>query len=239
MMTNAFAVPCQIGLGYRLISILRVTSLVVTLLVVAKDADAQGFINLNFDQSTIISSDPSGYGYNIGSAQVTGWTTDSQFTQGSTVLYNQQTIDSGCVSLFGADYVPWSAVQGQYSVYLKNGAYSWGPTFSSSIGQTGQIPTWANSMTYIGSSYNLQITFNGNLLSFTAVNNNPNYTTYTADISSFAGQTGLLLFTAPASGGSGLIDNIQFHTTAVPEPHAASLCICGIAGLLWWRKRMQ
>src|ERR1019366_2253711 len=89
-----------------------------------------------------------------------------------------------------------------YSVYLEGPSYippnNSNPT-SASIGQTGTIPTTAQSVTfYLGDTYGtLQITFNGQPLSLMDISNTLNYTIWGADISAYAGQNGQLLFTAP------------------------------------------
>ena len=69
-----------------------------------------------------------------------------------------------------------------------------------------------------------------------AISNAANYTIYGADISAYSGQTGELLFTAPFRI-SGMLDNIQFSSTPLPElngliyiTNAASITITGYNG---------
>jgi hypothetical protein len=68
-----------------------------------------------------------------------------------------------------------------------------------------------------------EVTFR--LLSINNINNAQTYAVWEADISAYAGQTGELLFTC-ADYNAGMLDNIQFSTSSVPEPS-----ICGLFGL--------
>lgn len=77
----------------------------------------------------------------------------------------------------------------------------------------------------------LQVSFNGNLLSysiFSAGSNFINY--YAADISAFQGQSGELRFTIlPKSPLFGvMLDDILFCPTAIPEPSVISLSALGL-----------
>jgi PEP-CTERM motif len=196
---------------------------------------AQGFVNLNFEQSVINSG-------TSGTANVSGWTeyngwSDVNYSGGMTVVYNNQTLDDSGIALEGTDY--WTpAIQGKYSILLFGGSiYAENSTNGAAIGQTGQIPASAQSITYWGSA--LQVTFDGQPLSFTTISNEPNYTVWGADISAYAGQTGQLLFTAPWPNGGGLLDNIQFSSSPVPEPSALALFTLGGVLLAWrqWKTR--
>jgi hypothetical protein len=183
----------------------KVSSLIFAILVLCKGTLAQGFVNFDFELSTITSSSPSGYGFNWGMANVSGWTAygdraSSNYTGGTSVFYNDQWLDSASVALVDANY--WSpALHREYAILLFGGTSAGATTNGAAIGETGQIPLTAQSITYWGSSWNhqqnLQITFNGQLLSFIAISNTATYTIYGADISAYAGQTGELRFTAP------------------------------------------
>jgi hypothetical protein len=200
--------------------------LVAVSLTLPWDVFGQGFVNLNFETTTI-TPNPYGPGY---VATVPGWT----WTPGGSpwVYFNSATLDEPGVSLEGTNwYVP--AIEGQYSISLQGGtAYAY-DTNGASIGQTGQIPLTARSISYWGGA--LQVTFNGQMLSFSAVSNAPNYTVFTADISAYAGQTGQLLFTAPWRSEA-YLDNIQFSSIAIPEPSVLNLfgicafCLCWLKG---------
>src|SRR5262249_13167976 len=123
------------------------------------------------------------------------------------------------------------ALQGNYSVLLLGGEAVGNNTNGASIGQSGQIPNAARSITYWGGSRNsLQITFAGHLLAFSVISNVNSYTVFGADISAYAGQTGELLFHAPPQTGGGMIDVIQFSSQPIPEP--GFLGLWGLAALL-------
>jgi hypothetical protein len=44
------------------------------MLLFCESGRAQGFVNLNFENTVIVSSQPSGDGYNYGTANVSAWT---------------------------------------------------------------------------------------------------------------------------------------------------------------------
>ena len=85
----------------------------------------------------------------------------------------------------------------------------------------------------------MQATFNGQPIDFLVTGSTANYTIYSADISAYAGQTGQLLFTLPPNvdGDYAILDNIQFSTTAVPEPGPFALAALGtlLLGFRRWR----
>lgn len=221
---------------------LRVAFFVALSLVAGRNLSGQGFINLNFEQSTIVSSSPSGYGFNIGTADVPGWAAygweAANYSGGTSLIYNNQPMSDAGVSLLGTDY-PVPAIQGQYSILLLGGTPPLFPEYGgSSIEQTGLIPPSAKSISYWEGSYDagpLHVTFNGQPLSFTAVGGTANYTVWLADISAYAGQTGPLVFTAPWESG-GMIDNIQFLSSPAPEPGTLCLICIGLLFLFWRMK---
>jgi hypothetical protein len=105
-----------------------------------------------------------------------------------------------------------------------------------SIGQTGTIPIGTESLTYWSSGGALQVTFNGLPIDFLVTGTTANYDIYSADISAYAGETGQLLFTAPAND-SALLDNIQFSASPVPEPSVFALTALGGLLLGFLRRR--
>ena len=99
------------------------------------------------------------------------------------------------------------------------------------VGQTGQIPTNALTLFFLGRLNGGNVSFNGQTLVANIVGGTSNYDIYAANIAGFSGQTGELLFTT-ALGQTSFIDNIQFSTVAVPEP--SSLSLLGLAGFGFW-----
>jgi hypothetical protein len=127
-------------------------------------------------------------------------------------------------------------LQGTYSLNLEgaSGSFDNNPT-TASIGQTGTIPLTAQSLTFFANlGGTVLVTFNGQNLPFSAIGNGVDYTIYGSDISSYAGQTGQLLFTATLESGA-LLDNIQFSSLPVPEPSELALGALG-ASLLGFRR---
>jgi MYXO-CTERM domain-containing protein len=216
-------------------------ALLMALLFADQIGFSQGFLNLNFEQSIIVSSSPSGEGFNDGIADVLGWTeyngwADANYSDYTTLIYNDEPLDSPGVCLEGLDYFR-PAIQGNYSIFMRGGSTAFAQVHPdlpiiASIGQTAQIPSYANSITY-WASQGLQVSFNGQPLSFTDVSDTANYSVWTADISAYAGQTGQLLFT-----GEGLLDNIQISPRPVPEPSGFALGALG-ALLLGFRRRQN
>lgn len=184
---------------------------------------AQGFVNLDFEQ-----------GYSV-SNTIPHWTAYDNGVP-ITVLFDATSLSGASVSLFdtnGPYYLP--PIQGKYFAWLIGGYEpSYGPV---ALGQTGQVPVWAESISFSGSDVGMQITFNGQLLNFLVTGSTANFNTYAADISAFAGQTGQLLFTVPPYNNGGMLDNIQFSSSPVPEPGELALVVFSalLFGCRRWR----
>jgi len=129
------------------------------------------------------------------------------------------------------------AIDGDYSVLLQSSYFSSLP----SISQTGTIPVGTQSLLFeaepgLGT---LDVFIGTQIVSFSAIGSEANYTLYAAGISAWAGDTEQLTFTALESD-SGMnnweIDDISFSPNAVPEPSPPALT--GIGGMLFalWRR---
>jgi hypothetical protein len=216
----------------------------VTVVFFCQDVFGQGFVNLGFENTTFTTFLVNEYsGYYATNATVPGWNWTPQQTFGygdpsTTVAYNNLALDSPAVTLHGTnDPYGYQAISGKYSILLQGGSPSVPSTSYSSIWQTGQIPSTAQSIIYWGGA--LQVSFNGQPLSFSDMGDTPNYTIWGANISAYAGQTGQLLFTAPWET-TAFLDNIQFSSSAVPEP--SEFALSGLGALLlsfrrWTKKR--
>jgi hypothetical protein len=217
--------------------------ILLAFLVLCRSGQAQGFVNLNFEQAAV--SHPPGLNYDVyASNAIPGWTAYFNGSPQSIIGYDTINLDEAGIFLEDSNAPAGSGllpIQGNYSVLLQASSFAIGHTVS--IGQTGTIPSTAQSLTFFGSlaantlGENLQLTFNGQALSFMAISNALNYTVYEAGISPFAGQTGQLLFTAPVQTFA-LLDNIQFSSTAVPEPSELALGALGalLLGFRRWKK---
>ena len=187
---------------------------------------AQGFLNLNFENATILTSR---------TATIPGWAVNTgNYVNGdiNSIPYNDSAMDAPAVSLEGTNAPSPSlqAIQGNYSIFLQGGSRFSPDTNGASIWQTGQISSFAQSMTYWGNA--LQVTFNNQLLAFNAISSTPNYTVWRTDISAYAGQTGQLMFTAPWQS-SAMLDNIRFSALPIPEPGSLALVLAGGLLVAW------
>ena len=209
---------------------------------------AQGFINLNFEAANV-----SAYGAEPAVVPATnaipGWTAYINGFEQNQIAFNSIALSNAAESLHGTNS-SMTPLQGKYSVLLQSGNFDSQNGNYAAIGQTGQIPLSALSLLFWGNDLTgWKITFAGQVLVFSAVSSTANYTVYGANISAYAGQTGELLFSAiqypnpfgsfpPTSQAYGLIDNIQFSSTAVPEPSALALAVLGATLLIGRRKKL-
>jgi len=220
--------------------------LLIILFILVQNGQAQGFINLNFESAQIV-HDPSG-GYpesSYASNAIPGWTAYISGVPQTDIIYNSVPLSAPSVTLQGTNSPYYQAIHGQYSMML------WGEfnplqlsfkTNSAAIGQTGQIPISAQSLLFWGAIGGMQVTFNGQPLTFFTIGSTTYYNIYGTDISAFAGQTGELLFLNPnygypPNGGPATIDNIQFLTSSVPEP--STLALGALGGLLLGFRRWR
>jgi hypothetical protein len=203
---------------------------------------AQSFANLNFESANIT-------GFSSGSIPthnaIPDWNAYISGVAQSTILYDDETLSDPAISLQDTNSI-YPQIQGSYAVLLQgqfNPSHNSIYTNSVSIGQSGLIPSTAESLIFlanitVGGPYvdNMQLTFNGQNLSYNPIGSGANYTIYDADISSFAGQTGQLLFTVPYNGGV-FLDNIQFSINPVPEPGGRALGVLGGLCLIGCRRQ--
>ena len=192
------------------------------------------FQNLDFEDATIVPDTSSFYYPYVvyASDAIPGWTAYVGGSQVSEILYNDEFLSGGAVSIIGTSYSRPS-IQGNYSIIL--GGFNY-PGFlrTAGIGQTGQVPGNALSLIFWGNIGANDVSFDGQTLSLTVLGSTANYNIYGADISRFEGQTGQLLFTT-VPGGHDMIDNIQFSSSEIPEPSIVGLS--ALSGLLLaWRR---
>ena len=193
---------------------------------------SQGFVNLDFEHP-ILPFNPVNFHVPISSA-LPGWVgyyASVSFGTNivSQILYNAVSTGAAAISLhdtFDQEDLP---IAGEYSVFLQSSSPS--GQYSSSIGQTGQIPVNTQSLTFlVRPTYLLQVSFGGQIIPLFVIGTMGGNDILGGDISAFAGQTGELLFTAPYLGG-GMIDNIQFSSSPVPEPSPFALSVLAFSAL--------
>ena len=206
------------------------------LLSAALSAQAQGtFKNLDFEAANV-----SGYSspnYIPTTNAIPGWTAYLGGTPQAYILYNNETLGDAAVSLQGTNGI-YQPIQGRFFVLLQATFLASTPE-TAAIGQIGQVPVTAQSLIFWGDTSDsglasdMQITFNGSDIPYSAIGGGTGYTVYGADISAFAGDTGQLLFTV-FNNTYAQIDNIQFSNLPIPEPGVFGLSALG-ALLLGWR----
>lgn len=203
---------------------------------------SQSFINLNFESEvpSVFESD----GLLPASNAIPGWTA---YISG----ISQEKIEgSEVVSVGNAKIIlevpgnvnGFPAIQGNFSVVIWGQYNAGNPNTdnnnTAAIGQTGQIPSSLQFISFCGSIGNMYATFNGQPLAFVVTGSTATYNIYSANASSFAGQTGQLLFTdnsyANFSYGPAQIDNIQFSSSDVPESQYLSLFGACIFTIYCW-----
>ena len=186
---------------------------------------SQGFVNLNFENVN------TSQGSTLPTNAVFGWLVSSPF-----IFYNDIALDGNVVDLVGTNNsVGPSAIQGNYSIFIQGGSQFDPDHSGAAIMQTVLVPATSHSITYWGGQ--LQVSFNNQALAFNAIGSGSGYTIWQADVSAFAGQTGQFSFVAPWQT-SGLLDNIQFSTSPVPEPSTFALAALGglLLGFRRWRR---
>ncbi len=206
------------------------TTILMVIFFVSRMVFSQGFVNLNFESATMLSTSQS-----YASNAIPGWTAYISGIPQTTIVYNSVPLSDPEVTLQGMNNGLYPVVQGNYFVMLwgqfNPGNYPDFDTNTAAIGQIGQIPQTAQSLTFWGNIGGMQATFNGQALDFTLTGNTANYNIYTVDISAYAGQTGQLLFTdayyGNNYGGPGMLDNIQFSSSSVPETNVLVLIVFG------------
>src|ERR1044071_381106 len=183
------------------------------------------FLNLDFESANVQDLPYPGPGEAVNiSDGVPGWNVSP--TIGLDQMgHNSFSIGGAAVEILGPAWPSSQLLQGSYTVALY--ASVAGPPVVPDIFQTGQIPAGSQSLRFYGAG-DFGLTFGGQSISLVQVGSAPNYKIFGGVISAFAGQTGLLVFT-----GNGLLDNIAFSPTAIPEPSVVGVLVAGGLLLAW------
>jgi len=243
-----------------------IAGLIIAFSLVNPAAEAQSFINLNFESATL--SPESGYQNwpNLVpiSQALPGWNAYLGSVEQTEVGQNTFANSYATVDILGPGWGtqpgPFGAnigiIDGNYSVLLQGG-YSSDDSYNgyvnASIAQTGMVPATAESLTfrawdYLGNLNLFAVSFNGNTLSPTLLGTGTSpsgqpYNIYGVNIVPYAGQTGQLEFTADGSAAEPtiLLDDISFSTQAVPEPSILGLTAIGglVFGARGWFARRR
>jgi hypothetical protein len=208
-------------------------------LILSRDINAQGFVNLNFENASLNGYSPGAFNVPTNNA-IPGWFAYFGASSLTSISYNGLSLGGANVSIIDTNnsggLLP---LRGKYSVLLQGSSF--GAPTAAAVGQTGQIPINTLSLLFYQSLtiYGLQVTFNGQAIPLFQTGATTNYAIMGGDISAFAGQTGQLLFSALPNLGNALLDNIQFSSSPIPEP--SSLALVALGGL-WlgfrrWKRR--
>ena len=227
-------------------------SLVISLGCLSNTCRAQGtFQNLGFEQANVppVPAGQSG-GFVAASNGLPGWIAYYGINQATQILHNDFTTGSVNISILGPTNGPLSLpiIEGNYSAFIQAGIDNITGTslISAAIAQTGVIPLGTESIEFKllpTTSYSgFAVTFAGQNISYGPISSTANYILFGGDVSSFAGQTNELRFTASPTASDPFssyeLDSIVFSTSPIPEPGTWALLLCGAAvlGLYRWRK---
>jgi hypothetical protein len=202
----------------------------VALLVGVAGAAGQGtFQNLNFEKANVPGVPPLQFGSDLLTTNgVPGWTVYLGGIQQTWMAHNSVSLGGALLTILGPQWFPSQILEGSYTVSLQRSMA--GPLVTAGIGQTGQIPSAAESIRFYGQANgDYAVAFGGQSIPLVALGSGPNYTIFGGDVSAFANQTAELLFQ-----GTGLVDAIQFSNLRIPEPNIFGLSALG-ALLLGWR----
>jgi hypothetical protein len=217
---------------------------------------AQGFQNLDFEQATISTPDYLGripFTNAFPHWQASGSWHQSvgdwwEYLQPGLAYYNGSDMDQMTVGVYDSLH----PVAGNYTAYIEA---DFGSMTSGSIrlSQTALIPASARSILFATSQYNtsflghnaqLYFSVNGQQISYSSVQVQPDFTLWAADITAYAGLNSTISFTvSEAYAGSDHwifgygLDNISFSTTPVPEPTTAVLLAAGLVCLFALRRK--
>lgn len=192
-------------------------------------ARGQGFENLNFESAQNLPANPDGRVLVSVANALPDWAAFAGPNTLSSIYYvTDNNGSSSLVQLEGG------------SAALSGNNLSVGLYVGGLISQTGLVPGNAESLQFEASSYvNLEVTLGGEILSYTALSQGPDYFVYGANIpANMDGQMETLTF------GNGisqtLLDDIEFSpTSVVPEPSECALLGFGamLFGLCCWRNQ--
>lgn len=218
-------------------------TLVITILIFGSwHCLSQGFVNLNFEDATIVPDPSSPYYPNAvyASDAIPGWTATG-FIGPNDILYNSASLGSTSVSILGTSGTP-PALDGNFSIYLYGGVTA----ASASISQTAVVPVSAASLLFEaqqGGTGILQVSLGGQNISFSALSTGSNYTLYGGNIpSAFDNQSEQLMFSAlEGENNFWNVDDIQFSPSAVPEPSEFALGALGalLLGFRRWKNSLR
>jgi hypothetical protein len=227
---------------------------VVVSLSLFQTVSGQGFQNQGFEANPILVGPDLG----IGSRYVIpDWTVSFNNTpQQSGVWIGAYILDYTTAAIFVSPSA--KVIAGSQSVFLAASSYeaAVGGFSTESISQTGTVPSMANSIQFkLGTilgfggtvdlgqpQNNFYVTLNDQIVPLQIIANNGSYLTLAGDVSMWAGQSaqvsiGVGVPYQPFDNGeilySGIIDDVSFSPSPVPEPKVLSIFFFSVLFILW------
>jgi hypothetical protein len=201
----------------------------------------QAFTNLNFESANVpnVPTNQGGAIVLVASG-MPGWTANPSALGPNMIFHNGVSDGGAAIAIEGPQWYSSQILQGNYTAYIVGSRF--GTPASAYIAQTGTIPMFTESIVFdtsLGADF--QVTFGGQTIPTEQLGTGANYVIMGGDVSAFAGQSEELRFTALPNVGGGLLDNIQFLTSPVPEPGTLALVGVGAAllGLRQGRKGLM
>lgn len=202
-------------------------------------ANAQQFINLDFEAATVAPTAPGGFGGVTDPAVAfPGWTVGFPGTSiGPVTLYNNATLGTPAQVLVGPSSpngLSMSPLAGLYSALI---LYGPSPTAGTPLlSQVGTVPSGTRSITLRSPSISTGAIVSLGGVPIPLTNLGGGF--YGGDATAFAGQTvALTLSTSFYTNGSFYFDDIAFSSQPVPEPSVVGLALLGGAASLWFARR--
>lgn len=232
------------------IIIMKKTDIIIpiVLFTFATSGSSQGFVNLDFESANV-----SGYSPNSSDVPVSdalpGWTAYYSNSGGSIlaseVWYDGISLGGSMISIIDANAGSFAPIQGTYSAFLFGGG-SVSSLYSASISQTGVVPVGTETLLFDAyvSGASFEVTLGGQTITMTPLQVFPDYTLYSGSIpANLVGRSETLTFTEPPATASQPsmfeLDDIQFSSSAVPEPSTLSLSTLGVFFLAWQLRRKR
>lgn len=185
-------------------------------LAVSSHTVAAPFVNLDFEQATII---PTQQPFINAAAAFPGWTARIGQTPVNNVAYDYWGIGEAVVALFDqpSETLGIPLLQGQFMPVLVHHSSL---NLTASLEQSGDIPNESRSLQLICEFHRQapDVTINGTPIPmsfFSEISGSDSAVIYAGDISAFAGSTATLRFT---SRNIEAFDDVRFSPTVVPEP---------------------